>query len=183
MSTTTAPARRRLIGFPDPVNEVSARFVATGVFTMAVITIAFDVRWLILVLAYGFLARVLTGPKMSPLGQLVTRVVTPRAPFAEKLVPGPPKRFAQLIGLVFTSAAALLTFGFDQFTAAKVVLGLLVVAAALEAFAGICLGCKTFAVGMRLGWVPEEVCERCNDLWGTAATGAASQGRAAAVRS
>lgn len=169
---------RKLIGFPDPVNEVSARLVATGVVLMAVATIVFDLRWLTLVLAYGFFARVLTGPKLSPLGQLVTRAITPRLAIEPRLVPGPPKRFAQAIGLLFSGTAAILTFGFDQFLAAQVVLGLLLVAASLEAFAGICLGCKAFAVGMRLGWVPEEVCERCNDLWGTkssSTTGAAVQ--------
>jgi len=46
-------------------------------------------------LAYGFWARVLTGPTLSPLGQLATRVVAPRLPVEPKLVPGPPKRFAQ----------------------------------------------------------------------------------------
>ena len=166
MSTTTTD-RPRLISFPNPVNEVSARLVATGVVLLAVVTIAFDVRWLTLVLAYGFVARVLTGPKLSPLGQLVTRVVTPRLGLPERLVAGPPKRFAQGIGAAFSLTAVLLTYGFDAFGAAQVVLGMLVVAASLEAFAGICLGCKIFAVGMRIGVVPEEVCERCNDIWGT----------------
>lgn len=165
------PTRSRLIGFPDPVNEVSARLVATGVVLMAVATIAFDLRWATLVLAYGFLARVLTGPTLSPLGQLVTRVLTPRLPFEPKYVPGPPKRFAQGVGLAFTLTAAVLTFGFDQLGAAKVVLGILVVAASLEAFVGFCLGCKAFAILMRLGVIPQEVCERCADLWGIGGTG------------
>ena len=34
--------------------------------------------WVLVPLVYGFLARVLTGPRLSPLGQFVTRVVTPR---------------------------------------------------------------------------------------------------------
>lgn len=179
MSTAPAPADAgyRLFGFPDPVNEVSARLVALGVVLMAAATIAFDLRWVTLVLAYGFLARVLTGPKLSPLGQLVTRVVTPRLGLEPRLVPGPPKRFAQAMGLAFSATAAVLTFGFDAFGPAQVVLGLLLVAASLEAFLGLCLGCKLFALGMRLGLVPEEVCERCNDLWGTG-----SSGDAAAVR-
>jgi hypothetical protein len=169
-AATPAPSGRpKLIGFPNPVNEVSARLVATGVVVMAVITIAFDVRWLTLVLAYGFVARVLTGPKLSPLGQLVTRVITPRLPFAEKLVPGPPKRFAQGIGVAFTATAAVLMYGFDQVGAAQIVLGFLLVAASLEAFVGLCLGCKAFALLMRAGVIPEEVCEACNDLWGTKA--------------
>jgi Domain of unknown function (DUF4395) len=155
----------QIVGFPNPVNEVSARLVATGVVVLAVVTIAFDVRWLTILLAYGFVARVLTGPKLSPLGQLVTRLITPALPVAPKLVPGPPKRFAQGIGAAFTLTAAVLTFGFDRFDLAQIVLGMLVVAASLEAFAGFCLGCKAFALLMRLGVIPAEVCEACNDIW------------------
>jgi hypothetical protein len=166
--TTTAP-RHRLISFPNPVNEVSARLVATGVVIMSATTVVFGVRWLTIVLAYGFVARVLTGPKLSPLGQLVTRVITPRSGFREKLVPGPPKRFAQGIGVVFSVTALVLTYGFDLFTAARVVLALLLVAASLEAFAGICLGCISFAFLMRHGVIPEEVCEACNDIWNRSA--------------
>jgi hypothetical protein len=177
MSANTPSARPKLIGFPDPVNEVSARLVATGVVLMAVITIAFDVRWLTLVLAYGFVARVLTGPKLSPLGQLVTRVITPRLNIAPRMVPGPPKRFAQGMGVAFSATAAILTFVVHSFFAAQIVLGLLLVAASLEAFVGLCLGCKAFAVLMRLGVIPEEVCERCADLWGTGKRDAAAVAR------
>jgi hypothetical protein len=84
--------------FPNPVNEVSARLVAAGVVVMGVTTIAFDQPWILVLLAYGFVARVLAGPTLSPLGQLVTRGLTPRLPIAAKYVPGPPKRFAQGIG-------------------------------------------------------------------------------------
>jgi hypothetical protein len=153
-----------LLSFPDPVNEVSARLVAAGVVIMAVATIALDLRWMTLILAYGFIARVLTGPKLSPLGQLVTRVVAPRLPVAPRWVPGSPKRFAQGVGVAFSVTAAVLTFGFGAFGAAQVVLGMLATAALLEAALGLCLGCKAFALLMRAGVIPEEICERCNDL-------------------
>ena len=154
-----------MFSFPDPVNEVSARLVAAGVVLMGLATIGLDARWILIPLAYGFVARVLTGPTLSPLGQLVTRVITPRLNVEPKYVPGPPKRFAQGIGVVFSVTALVLAFGFDDFAAAKVVLALLVVAACLESALALCLGCKAFAVLMRLGVIPEEVCERCNDLW------------------
>jgi hypothetical protein len=155
---------RRLFSFPNPVNEVSARLVAAGVLVMAVLTIAFDLRWATVVIAYGFVARVLTGPTLSPLGQLVTRVVTPRLGLSERLVPGPPKRFAQGMGAVFSLTALGLTVaGF--WTAAQVVLGLLVCAAFLESAFALCLGCKVFAFLMRAGVVPESVCEECADIW------------------
>lgn len=165
----TATARRAsgLFSFPDPVNEVSARLVAAGVVAMVVTAVAFDVRWMVAVLLYGFVARVLTGPTLSPLGQLVTRVLTPRLPVTARFVPGPPKRFAQGIGVAFSLGAAALALA-GQWGAAQVVLAMLGTAAFLEAAFGLCLGCKAFAVLMRLGVIPEEVCERCNDLWSTA---------------
>lgn len=165
MSVTQPNRARRLLSFPDPVNEVSARLVAAGVLTMSVAAIALDWRWLTVALAYGFAARVLTGPTLSPLGQLVTRVVTPRLRLAPRPVPGPPKRFAQGTGLVFSVTALALTFGFGQWDGAEVVLGLLAVAALLEAAFGLCLGCRIFALLMRTGLIPASTCERCADLW------------------
>jgi hypothetical protein len=133
---------------------------------MSVLTIAFDLKWMTVVIAYGFVARVLTGPTLSPLGQLVTRVLTPRLGLAPRPVAGPPKRFAQGIGAAFSLSALILT-GLGYWTAAQAVLGLLAVAATLESALGICLGCMTFGVLMRAGVIPDEVCERCNDIWAT----------------
>lgn len=155
-----------LFSFPNPVNEVAARVVAGGVVLLGLATIVLQQPWLAAVLAVGFLLRVLAGPKLSPLGLLATRVIVPRLPFRAKLVPGPPKRFAQTIGLTFSTAAALLFFAFGLDTTAYVVIGALVVAASLESFAGFCLGCRAFALLIRAGVIPEEVCERCNDIWG-----------------
>jgi Domain of unknown function (DUF4395) len=155
-----------LFSFPDPVNEVSARLVATGVLVMCVLTLAFNLEWATVVIAYGFVARVLTGPTLSPLGQLVTRFVTPRLGVPERPVPGPPKRFAQGMGVAF-SVTALVLAGLGYWTAAEVMLGLLASAAFLESAFGLCLGCKAFAVLMRAGVVPEEICERCSDIWAT----------------
>ena len=69
---------RKLLGFPNPVNETSARVVAAGVVAQAVAFLAVRQWWVLVPLAYGFVARVLTGPRLSPLGQVATRWVTPR---------------------------------------------------------------------------------------------------------
>lgn len=159
---------RKLFSFPNPVNELSARLVAGGVVTMAVAATVFGQFWLLIPLAYGFVARVLSGPTLSPLGQLVTKVVTPRLPLPAKYVPGPPKRFAQGIGATISVAAVVAYFGFGSSGAAYVLLGLIVVAATLESVFAFCLGCAIFGVLMRWGVIPDEVCERCNDIWGGA---------------
>lgn len=159
----------RLFTFPNPVDEISARLVAGGVVLMCVVTLVFDQPWLAVVIAYGFAARVMSGPTLSPLGLLVTRVVRPRLDIAPRLVPGPPKRFAQAIGLVFSAAALVLIFGAGATAAGYAVLGLLAVAAALESFFGVCLGCWIFARLMRLGIIPQPICEACENVWLTRA--------------
>ncbi len=106
----------------------------------------------------------LAGPRFSPLAIFASRVVVPRLPFRAKLVPGPPKRFAQTIGLLFSASAGVL-FLLGLATAGYVVIAALVVAAGLEAFAGVCLGCQAFALLIRAGVIPQEVCEACNDIW------------------
>jgi hypothetical protein len=158
---------QNLIGFPNPVNEKAARVVAAGVVLMAVAAIVFRLEWLLILIALGFAARVLTGPKLSVLGQFATRVAAPRLG-EPKYVAGPPKRFAQAMGVTMSLAAVVLYFAFDAHTAAWAVTGVLATAAFLESAFGLCLGCKAFAVLMRVGLVPEETCARCANIWAPA---------------
>ena len=159
---------RRLIGFPNPVNEKAARVVAGGVVALTVLTLATRWWWFSAVLAVGFLARVLSGPRFSPLGQLATRVVAPRLG-PPKQVPGPPKRFAQGIGLAVTTAAAVAWFGVGSSVVTAALLGLLLVFALLESVVGFCAGCWLFARLMRLGIIPESACAACADIWARSA--------------
>lgn len=144
---------RTLLSFPDPVNETSARLVAAGVVAQAVVFVALREWWVLVPLTFGFLARVATGPTLSPLGQFVTRVATPavearrrrRDPaFHSRQVPGPPKRFAQAIGLGFTASASL-AWALGAPVVAVVLIGLLAVAATLESVFAICLGCIAYS--------------------------------------
>jgi hypothetical protein len=155
-----------LFAFPDPVNEVAARWVAGGVALLSLLTITLGQPVLLGVLAYGFVARVLTGPRLSPLALLVTRVIVPRLPVPARPVPGPPKRFAQGIGATLSLTAVVLYFGFGLHTAAFAVVGLITVAALLESVFAYCLGCKMFALLMRAGIIPADVCVRCADVGG-----------------
>jgi hypothetical protein len=150
--------------FPHPVNEIAARLVAAGVLAMTLLVAVAGETWVLLPLAYGFLARVAAGPRYSPLGLLVTRVVVPRLDVPPRPVPGPPKRFAQAIGAVLSVTAVVLAFGLDEPGAARVVAGLIAVAATLEAGFGLCIGCRIFAGLIRLGVVPERICLECADL-------------------
>ena len=138
-----------VFAFPNPVNEKAARVVAAGVCALSIVTLATGAYWLAAVLAYGFAARVLTGPTLSPLGQLATRVIAPALGPA-KLVPGPPKRFAQAIGLLVTTLVALAALVAGEHLLADVGLGLMIAASALESLLGYCVGCRLFALYVAL---------------------------------
>jgi hypothetical protein len=161
--TLDSPPRSGLFDFPNPVNETSARLVAAGVVAQSVLFLVVQHWWVLIPLTYGFVARVLTGPTLSPWGTIVTRVITPRVRREHRLVPGPPKRFAQGIGAAFTVGASL-AWAFGSPTLSYVLIAGLTVAASLEAFVGLCLGCVMFARLMKWGLIPTTVCEACNDI-------------------
>ena len=154
-----------LFAFPHPVNEKAARVVAGTVFALGMITLATGWYWLLIPIAYGFWARVLTGPTLSPLGWAAQNIIAPWLG-EKKPVPGPPKRFAQGIGAAMSTAALVLALALGLHLAAVVVLLVLMAAAGLEAFFAYCLGCKVFALLMDTGLVPDTVCAECADIRG-----------------
>jgi hypothetical protein len=152
-----------LFSFPHPVNEKAARSVAGLVAVLAAAILLSGAWWLTVPLALGFWARLLSGPTLSPFGQLATRVIAPRLG-TPRYVSGPPKRFAQGMGAVMSTAAATLALG-GAHTAATAVLVALIAAATLESVFALCLGCKVFGLLMRAGVVPDDVCAECADIW------------------
>lgn len=152
-----------LVSFPNPVNEKAARVVAGGVLAAVLVILATSWYWLLVALAYGFWARVLTGPTLSPLGWTAQNVIAPRLG-PKKPVPGPPKRFAQGIGAAMSTAALVFALVVRDHVVADGLLLAFVLAAGLESIVGYCLGCKLFSSMMRVGLVPETVCEECADV-------------------
>jgi Domain of unknown function (DUF4395) len=155
----------QFFSFPNPVNEKAARVVAGVVLITVLVILATGAYWLLIPLAYGFWARVLTGPTLSPLGWTAQNVIAPRLG-ANKPVSGPPKRFAQGMGAAMATLALIFWLVVDSHTATDVVLALFVVAAGLESIFGYCLGCQVFGLLMRAGLIPDEVCAECADLSG-----------------
>jgi hypothetical protein len=152
-----------VFSFPNPVNDKAARTVAGVVLATVIVILLTGWYWLLIPLAYGFWARVLTGPTLSPLAWTAMNVIAPRLG-EPHLVPGPPKRFAQGMGAVMSTAALILALVIGDHTAADIVLICFLPAAGLESIFGYCLGCKAFALLMRVGLIPEEICAECADI-------------------
>jgi hypothetical protein len=90
---------------------------------------------------------------------------------------GPPKRFAAALGAVLTTAATVLWL--TGATVPVVVIGaVMVIFPALEALAGVCVGCIVFGWLMRLGLIPESICVDCADITKRAAAKQAAAAQA-----
>ena len=154
---------RELFSFPNPVNELAARTVAGGVAVLAGLTLATGWDWLLVLLAAGFLARTAAGPRFSALGRFATHVVAPRLGMP-RFVPGPPKRFAQAIGLVLTTTAAVTAYAFGAVLLPIMLVAVLLLFALLESVLGFCAGCWLFGHLMRWGVIPADTCEACMNV-------------------
>lgn len=150
---------RRIFAFPNPVNEFAARFTAGIVVVLALVAVITGQTWLVGLIAAGFVLRLAFGPRISPAALLSVNVLAPLLG-EPRLVPGPPKRFAQGIGVVLSAAAFVLLLA-GASLAGWTLIVLLVVAASLEAFIGLCLGCAIFGVLQRRGIIPAGICEEC----------------------
>jgi hypothetical protein len=155
---------RQTLHYPHPTNEVAARLVAGMVALLGVAILALDEPRLLPALVYGFAARVVAGPRFSPMGLLAVRVLVPVLGNPHRPTAGPPKRFAQGIGLAVSGAALVSWLLLGHAESGRALLVVLVAFALLEAVVGFCAGCVVFRYLMRWGWIPEETCERCQNL-------------------
>lgn len=160
---------KNFFSFPEMINDVSARLVAFFVIIICSLLLISTINnqdfalYISIFLLYGFVARVTSGPKVSPIAILVTKIIAPRLSFQEKLLPGPPKRFAQFIGMIFSISIVTFTI-FDLEILTMIFTSILIFFASLEAFLGFCFGCTVFKFLISKSLLPEDICERCNDI-------------------
>lgn len=144
--------------FPTQINEHAARLVAGTVALAGATSLALGLRWVVPVLALGFLLRVSWGPRFSPLAR-AAMTLAPRL-WAPVPVFGAPKRFAQGVGAVFTVTASALLFTGHP-TAGWALIGTLVVFATLEAAFAFCMGCWVYGRLQAAGLLPPDACVDC----------------------
>lgn len=96
-----------------------------------------------------FAIAVVAGLQKSPYAIFFARVVRPRIGRPAELEDSRPPRFAQAVGLAFTTVALVLLLA-GATTAALVATAFALVAALLNASVGFCLGCELYLVLRRL---------------------------------
>jgi hypothetical protein len=96
-----------------------------------------------------FLLGVTRGVQSTPTAYVFKALIRPRLAPPAGLEDARPPRFAQGVGLVFTTVA-LIGFATGALLLAEVAIGFAVVAALLNAVFGLCLGCELYLLGLRL---------------------------------
>ena len=159
----------RCPGLASPTSSTpsSVRLVASLVVPIALVAVLTGWWWLYAVLAIDFVLRGACGPALSPLAQCASRWLRPLVPALAKPTAGAPKRFAAILGAVLTTGAFLLAMagsmsGLGGTQTVVFALGsIMVVFPALEALAGVCVGCLFYNRLMRVGLVAPNACLDC----------------------
>jgi hypothetical protein len=154
--------------FPEVVDENSGRIVAGIMTAISVIGVFFInnvivAHILIVYLIFGFIARFLFAAKYEPIAIFVQKFIVPKFQINRNSVAGAPKRFAQFVGFLFSVLGFVFLLVGNPLVA-QVLLGVLGFCAFLEAAIGFCMGCWFFAILMKLGIIPQTVCEECSNI-------------------
>lgn len=122
------------------VDEHVVRMVAAQAVVITALTLYISSAWPALFLAIDFFIRAFTVYP-SPLAFVAKKIVHASG-FKSKPIFAPPKKFAALLGFVFSVSITLLLLGY---TYTAIVIGVvLIVCAVLESVFNICLGCYVF---------------------------------------
>ncbi|MCK6381267.1 MAG: DUF4395 domain-containing protein [Leptospiraceae bacterium] len=149
--------------FPELINESAAKIIALSVVIFSVLSILTQSSIPAFFLLYGFFARVLYGPKFDLMSILALKFIIPTLNLPSKMAFGPPKRFAQLIGLIFTIVGILFFYIGEEFLFI-LTFGILSIFAFLELALGFCAGCFMFSYLVKWKLLPESVCEKCSNI-------------------
>lgn len=122
-------------------DENVVRIVAAQVMIIAVITLLTHARLTAFLLVIDFALRAFTYLP-SPLA-IVAKTIAEATGLKPKRIFAPPKKFAALLGFVF-SLSILVLLLFDLYMAAYVTGGILLFCAVLESAFKICLGCYVY---------------------------------------
>ena len=140
---------------PDQVDVRGPRFAAwitTGVLIAALAASAVSetaAAAILAIQAIVFAVGALRGPRRHPYGLIFAKLVAPRLQPASEREPLAPLRFAQFVGLVFAA------IGLGGFLGGAPLVGVIATALALaaaflNAAFGVCLGCQTYPLAVRL---------------------------------
>lgn len=123
------------------IDENKVRLVAAQVVIVTVVILYTGWLWLALLLTLDFALRAFT--RFPSLLSLIAKTVANLLKLKAKPIFAPPKRFAALIGFLFSAGISAFLFS-NLLTGAFIAGGILAFCAMLEALFNVCLGCYVY---------------------------------------
>ena len=143
---TTTPANQRRV---DPRGLRVSAAITAAVLALVLVTPGPVNVMLLAVQVAVFVISATSGLNRSPYAIFFAKVVRPRIGAPVELEDSRPPRFAQVVGLAFTTIALVALLA-GATTIGLIATGFALVAALLNAAVGLCLGCELYLVIRRL---------------------------------
>jgi len=124
------------------VNESVVRTVASLIFLTCLLVMITGIKWLALLLIADFAIRAFSPGELS-IFKYIAKSVAEFLKFPVKPIDAAPKKFAALVGFIFSVIISISLF-LSWNLSAEVFGTVLVICAGLEAFAGFCVGCQFY---------------------------------------
>ncbi|OLS19919.1 MAG: hypothetical protein HeimC2_39450 [Candidatus Heimdallarchaeota archaeon LC_2] len=141
-----------MLNYPIYLDENVSRPIALTVFTGAFVTLLRpEFSWLMYFLLVDFILRYI-HPKLSPLVFINSSISKSILNTENRPKFSPPKRFAMLIGIIFSGSISL-TIALNFVFAQQVITILLLVAAFLQGFYEYCVGCAIYDFLVKIGLI------------------------------
>lgn len=132
------------------INENIARFNALFCFISVLIFILFDIRWLMVLLAFDFYIRAFIDAQFSPIFK-ASKWLNTTLKLKGKQVNAGPKLFAARIGFIFCLTISILN-QFILLDIAVIFAYILIFFAFLEAALNVCVACKLYPFVYRFNY-------------------------------
>ena len=133
----------------EQVNENLLRLNSFIIFSFFLAIVFTPAKWLIIPVTLDFFIRIYFGVNKSPLCKLLQYVLN-IFNIEPCMINAGPKRFAAKLGFIFSLVTAL--FYLTNFPLAVNILSIVMaVLTGLEAFTGICIGCKIYGILTSMG--------------------------------
>lgn len=128
----------------ERIDEHAARINGFVVVGLLIIALAVPAPWVLAVAFADFVIKVFVGFAYSPVCRFAGFAAT-RLGIEPKMMDSAPKRFAAVVALLMCTLGLVAGY-FAPISVFYAVVGLFLVFACLEAFAGFCMGCFLFGL-------------------------------------
>jgi len=158
-----------LFVFPSAIDENDARIksaiIAVEIIVLLIIDYCTMFPYIYIYLVVSYASRFLFASRFNIEAYINLLVIRRLIEMKPHLIPSPPKRFSQFVGMCFALAYVILRIPLGLTIVANWIAAIHLSFALLESCFSVCAACAMFQLGMIFGVVPQDVCQECQIMF------------------